>query len=400
MLRLKSLLAGFGLGAFLMYLYDPQRGRRRRSITRDKMAHAARSTARGVDVGWRDLGNRMRGILAELRLRLDGDSVPDKVLEARVRSRIGRVVSHPRAVKITVREGDLHMSGPVLADEVNDLLRTSSSVPGVREVTHELDIHEQPDIPSLQGGRPRPGYPGVFEREHWKPATRLVVGAAGTVLGLYSLRHPGIAGTISRAAGGALLLRAATNERIRRLVGMEGGPDLIEVHKTVHLDAPVRAVFSFWDRVENFPHFMRNVHDVVDHGNGRSHWRVSGPAGTEVQWDAEVIERIDDQLLSWRTAEGSLVRHAGVIRFTEEAEERTRVDIRLTYTPPAGALGHVVATMFGADPKHELDGDLARMKTMIETGRLPHDAARHDGTTYMTSELPAPESMKQSTPTA
>jgi uncharacterized membrane protein len=194
---------------------------------------------------------------------------------------------------------------------------------------------------------------------------------------------------MARVAGGTLLVRAGVNEKLRRLMGMDGSMDLIEVQKTVHLDAPVRAVFSFWDRVENFPHFMRNVHDVVDHGGGHSHWTVAGPAGTEVNWDAEVVERVENQLLAWRTADGSAIHHAGIVRFTEEGEERTRVDIRLSYTPPGGALGHVVATLFGSDPKHELDGDLARMKTMIETGRLPHDAARRDGKSYMTSELPS-----------
>ncbi|HEX7070009.1 MAG TPA: SRPBCC family protein, partial [Rhodothermales bacterium] len=335
-----------------------------------------------------DLNNRMRGSISDVKSRMSGGTVPDRVLEARVRSRIGRVVSHPRALRITARDGSLHMSGPVLTHEVNDLLRIASSVPGVQELTHQLDIHEQADIPSLQGGRQRPGYPGAFTRDHWKPATRLIVGAGGAFLGLYSLRHRGLVGLFMRAAGGTLLVRAGVNEKLRRLAGMDGSTDLIEVQKTVHLDAPVRAVFSFWDRVENFPHFMRNVRDVVDHGGGRSHWTVAGPAGTEVSWDAEVVERIENQLLAWRTSDSSTVHHAGIVRFTEEGEERTRVDIRLSYTPPGGALGHVVATMFGSDPKHELDGDLARMKTMIETGRLPHDAARRDGTTYMTSDLP------------
>ncbi|MGQ0547505.1 MAG: hypothetical protein ACT4P3_19600 [Betaproteobacteria bacterium] len=49
---------------------------------------------------------------------------------------------------------------------------------------------------------------------------------------------------------------------------------------------------------------------------------------------------------------------------------------RSDYVPPAGALGHAVAALFGADPKSEMDADLMRMKTMLETGRPPHDAAR------------------------
>ncbi len=389
MARLKSMLGGMGLGAMLMYMFDPQRGRRRRSVTRDRMLSALRDGMRGLDVGRRDLGNRMRGQVAEMRIRFNGEMVPDSVLEARVRSRIGRVVSHPRAVHVNAEDGVVHLTGPVLTYEVNDLLRTVSSVPGVKETTHQLDIHEDADIPSLQGGRQRPGYPGALRRERWKPATRILVGTMGSMLGLASMRQRGIPGALGRAIGGAMVIRAASNEPLRRFIGMDGRPDLIEVQKTVHLDAPVRAVFSFWDRVENFPHFMRNVHDVIDHGNGRSHWRVAGPAGTEVEWDAEVIERVENELLVWRTTEDSLVQHIGMIRFMPEGEDATRVDIHLSYTPPGGAIGHAVATLFDADPKRELDEDLARMKTMIETGRLPHDAARRDGKTYMTSALPS-----------
>ena len=40
------------------------------------------------------------------------------------------------------------------------------------------------------------------------------------------------------------------------------------------------------------------------------------------------------------------------------------------------AFGHAVAALFGADPKREMDEDLLRMKTIIETGRSAHDAAR------------------------
>lgn len=386
--RLKSMVAGLGVGAALMYLYDPQRGRRRRSITRDKMMHSARTAAHGVDVGWRDLGNRVRGTIADARMRLHTDGLSDEVLEARVRSRIGRVVSHPRALDVHSSAGVVRLRGPVLADEVDGLIRTVSSVPGVQEVTHQLDVHEDADIPSLQGGRARPGYPSAFAREHWKPATRLLAGAAGTLLSMYSMRQRGVLGAAAMVSGGALLARSMVNEPIRKLLGAESDSGLISVQKSMHVDAPVDAVFSFWDKVENFPLFMRNVHEVVDRRNGRSHWTVAGPAGTEVQWEAEVVDRVENEVLSWRTVDGSIVRHRGMIRFSEAPEGGTRVDLKMTYTPPGGALGHVVATIFGADPKHELDGDLARMKTLLETGKIPHDAARREGSERLMDELP------------
>ena len=103
---------------------------------------------------------------------------------------------------------------------------------------------------------------------------------------------------------------------------------------------------------------------------------MAGPAGLPVKWTAEVIEQIPNHLIAWRTVPGSLIRHFGVIHFEPNAQGGTRVDIKLAYNPIAGAVGHVVAKLFGADPKCEMDGDLVRMKTMIETGHAPHDAAQ------------------------
>jgi uncharacterized membrane protein len=82
------------------------------------------------------------------------------------------------------------------------------------------------------------------------------------------------------------------------------------------------------------------------------------------------------QLIKWRSVRDSDVRHEGNVTFEATSDGGTRIQVRLSYIPPAGAFGHAVATIFGADPKSEMDGDLMRMKSMIETGNPPHDAAR------------------------
>jgi uncharacterized membrane protein len=75
---------------------------------------------------------------------------------------------------------------------------------------------------------------------------------------------------------------------------------------------------------------------------------------------------------------GKLVgdEHHGAVRFAESGDGGTRVSVELSYIPPAGAFGHAVAAIFGADPKSEMDADLLRMKSVIETGHPPHDAAK------------------------
>jgi uncharacterized membrane protein len=124
---------------------------------------------------------------------------------------------------------------------------------------------------------------------------------------------------------------------------------------------------------------MSNVRQIQETGNSQSHWVVAGPGGVPVEWNAVVTNYVPNQSLGWKTAPGSPIAHAGIVRFEPNPDGSTRVEVRMTYNPVAGALGHTVASLFGADPKSEMDADLMRMKSMIETGLPAHDAARKDG---------------------
>jgi uncharacterized membrane protein len=179
--------------------------------------------------------------------------------------------------------------------------------------------------------------------------------------------------------GVGLLARAATNLDARRLTGVGAKRRAVDIQKTITIDAPVDQVFGFWTAYENFPRFMSNVRDVRPSVRERqSHWTVGGPAGIPVEFDAEVSSFVPNEAFGWRTIEGSRVAHAGLVRFEPAGDRKTRVHIRMSYNPPGGWLGHGVAAAFGIDPKRSLDADLVRMKTLIETGRPPHDAAQPD----------------------
>jgi uncharacterized membrane protein len=120
---------------------------------------------------------------------------------------------------------------------------------------------------------------------------------------------------------------------------------------------------------------MSRVREVKDLGNGRYHWTVAGPAGIPVEWEAVITKLEPDRLIAWRSAPGSMVEQHGIVRFRSDGDDKTVVDVRLSYYPLAGELGHAIASLFGADPKSEMDDDLMRMKSFIETGHRPHDAA-------------------------
>jgi uncharacterized membrane protein len=371
-------LTGLGLGAGLMYFLDPERGRRRRALVRDKLAHGLNVTTGAAGTTGRDLAHRAAGTAAKIRGSIRRRPMDDVVLVERVRAQLGRAVSHPHAIDVNAIDGRVMLSGPVLQAEVNQLLRAVERVDGVCEVVNTLDEYKEPgNVPALQGGSlPRPSRPDLLQRK-WAPATRLLMSTAGVAAAGYGVSRRDAPGALLAVAGLGLVAQSATNLEMRRLTGIGAGRRSVDFQKTITIDAPVDTVFTFWTAYDNFPLFMSRVLDVRPSDGGRqSHWKVAGPSGAPVEFDAEVSSFVPNQTFGWRTVEGSLVAHAGLVRFEPTNDGRTRVHIRMSYNPPGGWLGHGVAAAFGVDPKSSLDADLARMKTLLETGRAARDAAQ------------------------
>ena len=283
-------------------------------------------------------------------------------------------------------DGVVTLSGSIFPYEHADLLEAVTQVPGVNDVIDRLEVYERAEgIWELQDGRNRRSARSSGARQdNWAPSTRLAAGALGTTLALYGLRG-GFRGLLYGAAGTVLLLRSTANKPLGTLAGMtEDG--VVDVQKTIHIEAPVETVFEYLVNYENFPQFMRNVRSVETKPDGRSHWVVAGPAGAAVEFDSYLTELVPNSSIAWSSIEGSPVKTSGTIRL-EPVDDGTRVQIRMTYSPPAGLLGHVVAKLFGADPKTELDEDMLRLKTRLETGKAPRDAAAAD---QKTTELTTP----------
>jgi len=369
--------ASLGAGAGLMYMFDPERGACRRARLKDKAAHAINKTGAAAGSVSRDLTNRVRGLAAQAGSAFKRGDADDDTLAARVRSRMGRAVSHPGAIEVTTHDGVVTLSGDALTHEVDALLLCARSTPGVRVVDNQLRIHNRPgDIPNLQGGRARSGARFELMQSNWAPATRLLAALTGGALMGLGLRRRDALGLAAGTLGFGLMARGTTNLEMRRILGVGGGRRAIDLYKTININAPVERVFEFWRNSHNFPHFMTNVREVRDLGNGRSQWTVAGPAGFLVKWNAALTEFIPNKIIAWKSEPGSAVANAGIVRFDPNDGVGTRITVRMTYNPPAGAIGHAFAKVFGADPKREMDQDLLRMKTMIETGHPPHDAAQ------------------------
>jgi uncharacterized membrane protein len=141
------------------------------------------------------------------------------------------------------------------------------------------------------------------------------------------------------------------------------------VHESIEVQAPVEDVFRYWSNFENFSNFMQNVEEVRMTGQDTSHWRVKGPLGKSVEFDARTTEMDPSRGIGWNTTEGDVMT-SGEARFEEVAPGRTRVDVTMNYAdPPGGRVGEAVANIL-SNPEKNLQEDLQNFARIVERGEL------------------------------
>src|SRR5829696_6563816 len=144
----------------------------------------------------------------------------------------------------------------------------------------------------------------------------------------------------------------------------------VPMNKSIIVNAPAEEVYQYWHDFENLPRFMRYLESVTATGEGRSHWVAKAPGGS-VEWDAEVTEDRPNELIAWRSLEGSEVETSGSVRFEPAVGGRgTVIHVQLDYSPPGGALGALFAKLFGEDPDGQMQTDLRRFKQIVELGEI------------------------------
>ncbi|HWK09817.1 MAG TPA: BON domain-containing protein [Vicinamibacterales bacterium] len=174
----RSTLMAAGVGAGLMFFLDPIAGRRRRALARDKMTRASHKARDAYGATRRDLGNRLAGARATMGRDLPDDA-DDQTVTERVRARLGRVASHPRAISVTAQNGCVTLTGDAFSNEVRAIDSAVRSVRGVADVCNDLRAHDSDDgIPALQGASERPGRWAALAGRGWSPTAKLVAGVA------------------------------------------------------------------------------------------------------------------------------------------------------------------------------------------------------------------------------
>lgn len=221
---------------------------------------------------------------------------------------------------------------------------------------------------------------------------------AGAMLAGWGLQRRDAIGGTAAVGAAALLYRGATGRspigdamRDRRRRGNAkvadrysdtrqrlGGRRGIHVEESVILNKPIAEVFRFWRNFENLPQFMEHLDQVAVREEGISHWVAKGPAGTRVEWEARIINEIDNKLIGWQSLEGSMIATAGSVNF-DETEHGTRVRVHLQYDPPGGKVGAMIAKLFGEEPNQTVREDLRRFKRLLETGEIPTTEGQTSG---------------------
>ncbi len=351
-------LGGMAIGALAMYIADPAEGRRRRALLQDKMTHYSHQTQKMVGGKVRDARNRLTGLQAEaMKMMSSRQAKPldNHVLEARVRSRIARAFPQIDEVDISVDDGVVTLSGDINADYEDQLLELVEGIPGVEEVRHGMHSYVEEArgmMSSMFSGRSPLWIAGA-------------IGAGALTWFALSRRQP--MGLVAAATSLGLMARGGRRMRGMAESFMGSHPQGFEAECSVDINASPETVYDVWSRYENFPHFMSHVIEVRDLGQGRSHWVVQGPAGSEVEFDSQLTSSDRPRRLAWQSEPGATVENEGTVML-EPNGSGTRATVRIGWRPPAGALGKGVAVLMGDDPQTALEEDLQRMKQFIERG--------------------------------
>ncbi|HZS09172.1 MAG TPA: SRPBCC family protein [Blastocatellia bacterium] len=149
-----------------------------------------------------------------------------------------------------------------------------------------------------------------------------------------------------------------------------GGPveeiNGIRIEKSIIVNRDRGHLYRFWRNFENLPRIMTHLQEVRILSPTRSHWVAKAPAGRTIEWEAEITSDLENELIAWRSLEGSEVPNAGSVRFLHFAEGQTEVRVALEYEPPGGRLGAWIASLFGENPEQQIIEDLAHFKGMME----------------------------------
>lgn len=250
------------------------------------------------------------------------------------------------------------------AERIDDYAKSTS------QEYHSGERLYQPDSKHTNVGNP----------ERWASAI------GGGALAAYGITKGGYGGLALALLGGGLILRGSTGHcQLYQALGVNTAKskssdqsqtsvhhgDGIRVVKSVTINKAPEEIYRLWSNFENLPRFMKHLESVKMIDEKRSHWVAKAPAGFTVEWDAEIINQKENELIAWRSLEGSTINNAGSVRFEPASNNRgCVVRVVLSYEAPGGVIGSSIAKLFGEEPEQQIEEDLRRFKQLMETGEI------------------------------
>lgn len=209
---------------------------------------------------------------------------------------------------------------------------------------------------------------------------RIISAAAGALLTTVGARR---GSWLLATLGGYLMFRGGSgfcpiNQAIGRNTAEDSRVEPLEISRSITVNKPRAEVYQYWRKLENLPKFMKHLQSVTQLDERRSHWVAPVP-GTEkieaignLEWDAEIVDEVENERLLWRSVAEATVDNAGEVRFQDAPPGRgTEVHVTIRYTPPAGQLGTAVAKLFQPAFRQMIKEDIRRFKRIMETGLIP-----------------------------
>ncbi len=218
-------------------------------------------------------------------------------------------------------------------------------------------------------------------------AERIACAVGGGALISYAITNRSKTGIALGLVGAGLLFRGATGqcEAYRSLGINTAENDAEEVAREVHIEKSItvnstpKELFRFWRDYENLPRFMEDLESVTELDETTSHWVANGPGGKRFEWDAEIYNEKENELIAWRSLPGADITNAGSVHFEEAPGHGTYVKVVLNYNPPGGKAAALLAKLFRKEPGQLVEHNLRRLKQLVETGEIPTTEGQSSG---------------------
>ena len=216
---------------------------------------------------------------------------------------------------------------------------------------------------------------------------RIVSAVGGGALMAYGIKRKDWLGALLGLVGGGLALRGATghcqvydaldvntNEKSLLARGKEKAKSWLdtttEVTKSVTINKSAEELYKFWRDFENLPKFMNHLESVKVINEKKSEWKAKAPLGYEVTWEAQITQEVENELIAWRSIEGSQIPNTGRVEFKPTQDRGTEVKVTIKYEPPAGKIGELAAKILTEEPNTQVAEDLRRFKSLMEAGEI------------------------------